>query len=126
MVLMIVGIGIIGVFLLVLFKELKPSIAMLVSLATCILLLIVVLNSFTNIISKLKTYLATINVSSELFYYLFKIVGIGYLIEFVVDIAEECGGAAIASKLALAGKVIIAGISLPMLFELLDMILGLV
>lgn len=125
MVVLIIGIALIGVFVVAIFKEIKPSFAVFISLATCVLLVVVVLESFSEVISKLSMYLASINLSSDLFYYLLKIVGVGYIIEFVVDIAEEAGSPSIASKVALAGKVIIAGISLPILFDLLDMILEL-
>lgn len=126
MVLLIIGIAIIGVFSVSLFREIKPSFAVVISLATCILLIFTMFEGLSEVILKLSTYIAKIGVSSELFYYLLKVVGIGYIIEFVVDIAEECGSLAIANKVAIAGKVIIAGISLPILFDLLDMLLELV
>lgn len=125
MVFTIIGVGLIGVFLFVVFKELKPSIATMVSLAAGSLILVICLELVSEIISKLTMYLAKINVSSEMLYFLFKVVGISFLVEFIADIAEECGSKAIASKIALGGKVIITGISLPILFELLDVITGL-
>ena len=44
----------------------------------------------------------------------------------MVDISEESGQSSIASKISLAGKVIIAGLSLPLLFDLINMVLGLI
>ena len=116
----ILGLGIVGTFLYVIFKELKPSMAVMVSMAASTIILVVCLNSALDIVSQLTRYLAKINVSSDLLYYLFKIVGVSFLVEFIADIAQECGGQSIAAKIALGGKIVITGLSLPILFELLD------
>ena len=126
MILTIIGVALIGVITSVIIRPIKPEFAVFISIAASLILLFYILDSFTDIITKLTSYIAGLGVNGQLFKYILKIVGISYILEFVIDIAEECGASAIASKVSIAGKIIIAGMSLPILFDLLDLILGLI
>ena len=126
MILTIVGIGILGVSATLIIKEIKPSIAIYVSLATCIIISLIVINELQSVFSKLIGFTSKLSLDNGILMTALKIVGVGYLIEFASDIAEESGLQSISHKIILAGKVIIASICLPYVFELFDMVLGLV
>ena len=126
MLLTIVGVALIGIIINVILKNIKPEIALFSSLVTCLIVVFCVLELIGGVITKLMAYVSGIGVGNEIFTYLFKILGISYIIEFMVDIANESGSASIANKVAFAGKVLIASISLPMLFELVNLLLELV
>jgi len=83
-----------------------------------------VLEALSGVLTKLLGYVSGLGVGSEVFTYIIKILGISYVVEFMVDIAEESGAGAIAGKVVLAGKVLIASLGLPVLFDLVDMLLG--
>lgn len=51
-----------------------------------------------------------------------KIVGIAYIAEFGSEICKDAGQSAIATKIELAGKVIIAALAFPIIASLLDLI----
>ena len=126
MMIAIIGVALCGVFIICIFKEIKPSFAVLLSVVTCVIIFSFAMDNLSKIITQISSYLGSINLSSELFSYLLKIIGISYIIEFIIDIAEDSGCTAIANKLAFAGKVIIVSISLPMLFNLLDIVMELI
>lgn len=126
MILTIIGVALIGVITSVIIRPIRPEFSVFISIAASLILLFYILDSFTDIITKLTSYIAGLGVNGQLFKYILKIVGISYILELVIDIAEECGASAIASKVSIAGKIIIAGMSLPILFDLLDLILGLI
>ncbi len=125
MLLSIIGVAIIGIILNIILKNLKPEIALVVNLATCLIIFMLVIDLASNILSKIVGFVSGLNISNEILLFLFKVLGVSYITEFVVDIAEESGSSSIANKVAFAGKVIIAGISLPMLFKLINILTSL-
>ncbi len=54
-----------------------------------------------------------------------KIIGIAYIAEFGAQIAKDAGQAAIASKIELAGKVLILVLAIPILTAVIEMVLSL-
>lgn len=122
----IIGVALVGTLLHIILKQTKPEMALLSSLVSCLIIISMVLSYFGEILTRILSYLAGLGVGSDIITYLVKILGISYVVEFMVDIAEEAGAGAIANKLVLAGKVILAGLGLPILFDLIEMLLGVV
>lgn len=122
----IIGVALVGTIIHLILKETKPELALLSSLVSCLVILSLVLSSLGDIITKMISYLSGLGVGSEIITYLIKILGISYVVEFMVDIAEEAGAGAIAGKVVLAGKIILAGLGLPILFDLVDILLEVV
>lgn len=54
---------------------------------------------------------------------LLKITGIAFLTEFSVNICKDAGEGAIATKVEMAGKVLIIALSIPIISALLDSVL---
>ena len=63
------------------------------------------------------------NVNSQFLGILLKITGIAFLTEFAVSICKDSGEAAIATKVDLAGKILIIAISIPIISSLLESII---
>ena len=126
MLLSIIGVGLIGVVISIVLKNTKSELAIFASLATCLIIVLMVLELVGGIITKITAYISNFGVGGEIFSYLFKILGISYIVEFMVDIAEESGSSSIANKLTLAGKVLVASISLPILFDLINLLMEIV
>ena len=126
MLLTIIGVSLLGVIINIILKQVKPEIALLSSVVTCMIVVICVLDLIGGVITKIMAYVSGIGVESEIFSYLFKVLGISYVVEFMVDIAEESGSGSIANKVAFAGKALIASLSLPILFDLINLLIGIV
>lgn len=122
----IIGVALVGTLLNIILKQTKPEMALLSTLVSCLIIISMVLSYFGEILSRVLVYLTSLGVESDIITYLIKILGISYVVEFMVDIAEEAGAGAIASKVVLAGKVILAGLGLPILFDLVEMLLGVI
>ena len=122
----IIGVSLIGIIINIILKNIKPEIAILSTLVTCLIVVICVLEMAGEVITKIMAYVTNLGVDSEIFSYLFKILGISYIVEFMVDIAEESGSSSIANKLSFAGKVLIASLSLPVLFDLINLLMDIV
>lgn len=55
-----------------------------------------------------------------------KIVGIAYIAEFGAQIAKDAGQGAMASKIELAGKVLIMVMAIPIISVIIETIIGLI
>ena len=126
MVLVIVGVAFVGVVINIILKNTKPEIAILSSVVAVLIIMSCVLEILSDIITKFMAYVANFGAASGIFSYLCKILGLSYIIEFMVDVAEDSGSKVIADKVAFAGKILMAGVSLPVLFDLIDLLMGFV
>ena len=64
-------------------------------------------------------------VDGSLFSIIFKITAIGYLVEFGAGTIEDFGLKSLADKLVFAGKIIILGISMPVIYAVFNLLKGL-
>ncbi|EIJ78823.1 stage III sporulation protein AD [Bacillus methanolicus PB1] len=55
-----------------------------------------------------------------------KIIGIAYIAEFAAQISKDAGQGAIASKIELAGKILILAMAIPILTVLIETIIQMV
>ena len=126
MILTVVGVAFLGIIINLILKNIKPEIALFSTIVTSVIIIGCVLELAGGVITKITTYIASLGMGGDIFVSLFKILGISYIIEFMVDIAEDAGSSSIASKVALAGKVIVASLSLPILFDLINNLMEIV
>ena len=69
------------------------------------------MNEIKPIISMLQSLSEKMGMSSKFFVILLKITGIAYLSEFASNICKDSGETAVASKVELAGKILIISLS---------------
>ncbi len=119
----VVGIGIVGMVIAILLKEVKPSFGVLVTLSTCIIISIIIISVCGQIIDKINAFLQKLNLSSEVIKTALKVIGVGFIIEFASDIVEENGFASISKKIILCGKIIIFSMCMPYIIGLFETIL---
>lgn len=119
----IIGIGIVALAIIILMKQYKPEFALYISLLTGILILLLVMDELTGIITLINSIASDSNINSNFINILLKITGIAFLSEFAVSICKDAGETAIASKIEMGSKVIIISISIPIISGLLEIIL---
>lgn len=105
-------------------KQVKPDFANLVSLAGGVVILLLLINYISNILDVFRNLIDKANLSPTLFSSILKIIGIGYLTEFTANLCQDTGNSSLASKVGLAGKIIILFLALPIITNLLDVIMG--
>lgn len=121
----IVGIGLIATFLALVVKEQKPLFAFLITLFAGVFIFLFVVDELVKIISLLEHIAADANVHLMYLQTILKIIGIAYIAEFGAQIAKDAGQASIASKIELAGKVLILVLAIPIIKAVIEMILTL-
>lgn len=125
-ILKIILIGILTCVAVIVLKNIKPELAILVSISGGIVILILIINSLSAVVSSFATIVTNTNIDISLFSNILKIVGIGYLTEFGANICNDSGNSSIADKILLAGKVIILCFALPIVNSMLNVIMGLI
>ena len=119
----IIGIGLVALIFIIIMKQYKPEFAIYISLIAGALILFLAMDKFAGIVELLKTLASKASVNNEFLGLLLKITGIAFLTEFAVSICKDSGESAIASKIDLGGKVIIIGMSIPIISALLELII---
>ena len=120
----IIGLALVIVVAVILVKQTKPELAMLVGVAGGVILFFYIIDLLEQVYGVFSYILDSTGLNSKLFVVLLKIVGIGYLTEFSANICSDSGNNAIASKVMLAGKLIIFVLAIPIIRSLIDIIVG--
>ncbi len=125
-VLKIAGLGILISVVIVVVKQLKPELAVTVLIAGSVVMLIYIFNYFSDMFTIFNTIINKTGVDNKLFTCILKIIGVGYLIEFSAGVCNDTGNSSIGDKVILGGKLLIFIISMPIITNLLDIVIGLI
>ena len=120
----IIGVALMTTFSVLILKQSHPEIAVLVSVAGGIIILLMFVQSLSGVIANITSIVSRTGIRSEVFSALLKIIGIGYLTEFAAGVCKDAGNESMAQKVLLAGKVIILVLSLPIVNNLIDIVVG--
>ena len=121
----IVAIALVTVFATLLIKQTKPEIAILISIVGSLLIVIMSVDSLSNIMNSFYNIFKKTGVDTTLLTPLIKIISIGYIAEFGANICLDAGASSIADKILFCAKLIILVISLPIVTSVIDMVVAL-
>ncbi|SHM51664.1 stage III sporulation protein AD [Caldanaerovirga acetigignens] len=119
----IVGIGLITAVFVVLLREERPEIALLISIIAGIFVFLLMLNKIATVLSLLQNMAARANIDFIYLSAILKIIGIAYVAEFGAQICRDAGSSSIATKIEFAAKIIIMLLSIPILMSVLELLL---
>lgn len=122
----IIAIAFVTIICITMLKQHRPEFATYASILAGILILTLVMGELSPILTMLQNLSEKMGVSSKFFLILLKITGVAYLTEFGANVCKDAGETAVASKVELAGKVLIIGLSIPILTTLMETLLGLI
>lgn len=118
----IAGLGIAAAAVAVFIKNWKPELAMQVSLAAAIIILVTVLPYLKTAVNMLKDISEQTGLASSHIGLVLKVVGIAYVAQFASELCRDAGENAVATKIELAGKIIIMTLSMPVIYNLLGIV----
>lgn len=122
----IIALGLVGTVFSVLLKKENPQIAMLTAAATGILIFLMLCSPLGELIVLLRETAAQAGVAEGYFMIVLKVIGVAYLTQFGAQLCADAGESAIASKIELAGKVLMMTATAPVLTGLLETVMELV
>lgn len=121
----IVGLGLAATILLVVLRGQSPQIAFLLALLVGVFIFIFLLDKISLVISLLERLSVQAGVEMIFLQTILKIIGIAYIAEFAAQIAKDSGEGSIASKIELAGKILILVLALPIVQRVVETVLNL-
>lgn len=120
----IIAIALLTCIISLIVKQLKPDFASLVAMAGGVIILLMLVDYIEQIFTTLNYIVEKTKISPGLFSIVLKIIGIGYLAEFTANICSDSGSSSLANKVLFAGKIIILIMSLPILTNVIEIIVG--
>lgn len=122
----VVGFAIIASILVVVLKEQRKDIALILAIFSSIAIVFFAIGKISEIIELLDKLALKSGINKDYLMIIIKVTGIAYLVEFGKNVCIDAGQTSIATKLEMAGKVIIVSLSIPIITSLLTVLSGLV
>ncbi|MDA7026991.1 stage III sporulation protein AD [Bacillus sp. CLL-7-23] len=122
----IVGLGMIATFLSLIVKEQKPTFAFMIIVFTGCAIFLFLVDQVYHIIRMIEKIASNANINMTYVETILKIIGIAYIAEFGAQITKDAGQGAIASKIELAGKILILVMAIPILTVIIETIIRLI
>ncbi|OQR58293.1 stage III sporulation protein AD [Bacillus sp. CDB3] len=120
----IVGLGLVATFLAAVLNQHKSSITSLFIVFIGSVMFLLLIDQIHAILQMIERVASEAKVSNVYVETLLKIIGIAYIAEFGAQITKDAGQSAIASKIELAGKILILVMAIPILTVVIETILG--
>ncbi|WP_202076694.1 stage III sporulation protein AD [Caldalkalibacillus salinus] len=122
----IVGLGLISTVLILLLKEQKPLFAFMLATFTGIFIFVFLIGKISEVIQVIERLATEGGINLIYLKTILKIIGIAYIAEFGAQITRDAGQGAIASKIELAGKVLIMVMAIPIITVIIETVMNLI
>jgi stage III sporulation protein AD len=122
----IVGLALIVTVISVVLKQVRPEIALQLTILAGASIFILVMSKIKVIVDVLQNLADQANISSYYLLIILKIVGVAYLAEFGAQICRDAGEGALASKIELAAKVGVIVLAIPIIVAITESLVRLV
>jgi len=116
----VVGLGLVATFLILVIKEQKPVFAFLLATFTGVVIFLSLVGKIADVIGLLTKLAQEARVNSTFLETVLKIIGIAYIAEFGAQVTRDAGQGSIASKIELAGKVLIMVMAIPIITMMIE------
>ena len=116
------GIGLEATDLAVFIKNQRPVFAIQISLLGAVVIFTLILPYLRTIVVMISDISDRIGIEPGYLKLVLKVMGIAYITQFASELCSDAGETSLASKIELAGKVIIMTLSMPVLYSLLDIV----
>ena len=124
-VIQIAAIGIIGAILAVTLQQQKKEMALVLTVAVGTLMLLQCAGALSKVWEGIRTIAEEAGLSGSSLKLLLKLLAASYVVEFGSEICKDAGQQSLAAKVQLAGKLVMAGMAVPVFSSLLQLILEL-
>ena len=123
--LQVIGIAVSVIAILAVLRSERPEMATLLSLAAGLLLFFIILQPLGQVLDLIGELAAEARLSLPFLVILLRVIGVTYLVELAADVARDSGESAIASRIELAGRVVILVLAVPIVRQVADTIIAL-
>ncbi|KOP83401.1 stage III sporulation protein AD [Cytobacillus solani] len=124
--LQIVGVALVATFLALIVKEQKPNFAFLLIVFVGCAIFLFLVDQIYAIIHMIEQIAVNAKINMMYIETILKVIGIAYIAEFAAQITKDAGQGAIASKIELAGKILILAMAIPILTVMIETIIQMI
>lgn len=121
----IVGLALIATVLILVVKEQKPMFAFLLTVFTGVFIFLFLIGKIDSIIRVLEDLATRSGINMIFLKTILKMIGIAYIAEFGAQIMRDAGQDSIASKIELAGKILIMMMAVPIIGAIIETVMKL-
>ena len=121
-----IGLSLVSTALVVMLRQHRPEIAVLLSAAAAGIMLLWILKDISPLMLSLKAAADRAGLSNNHVQTLIKSAGICFAVQTAIDACRDAGETALAGKIELAGKIAVLYICLPVMHTLIQTILELI
>lgn len=107
-------------------KSHKSELVPLCLLAGGVIIFLYAFDYLTESVEFIKSFAQTTGIENEIVRTIFKIIGIGFLVELTASSVKELGFEGVADKLVLCGKIILFVVAIPILSSTYKIIVSLI
>ncbi len=118
----VVGLGIAAMVFAVFLKGWRPEAAIQISLVATVIILVAILPYLKVVVEMIKDITNQSGIEVRYITLVLKVIGIAYVAQFASELCRDAGESAIASKIELAGKIIIMTLSMPVVYSLMEVV----
>lgn len=115
-------IGIAGIAMAMMVKEIRPEYAIYLSLTAGVLILFFTVGKLSFLVESVQKIQEYIPIESAYITILMKMIGITYIGQFASGICKDAGYSAVAGQIELFGKLSVLAVSMPVVTALLETI----
>lgn len=123
--LQIVSVALISAIIIIYLKSINSDLYVLASVGAGLILISFVLKYVSESFAFINQIIEMTGINKDFYLIIFKITAIGYLVEFGADTINDLGLKGLAEKLIFVGKVVIFATSLPILYAVFNLLVGL-
>lgn len=125
-VLQLAGFAIVTLAVLLVVRPQRPEVALMITIAAGAAILVAVLYKVQDIVTVITDLSERANIESPYLAVVLKVIGVAYLAGFAAEVCKDAGESALASKVEVAGKIIILALAVPVMVALMETLLKLV
>jgi stage III sporulation protein AD len=124
-ILQLIATGILCAVLALTVKKHRPEIALVITLASGVLLFLMVLPELVFAVGVFTQLGEMMDGGAVYVGLVLRVIGVAYMVELGASVCADAGESAIAAKIDLAGRVIIMVMAMPIVLEIAGVVLGL-
>jgi|SRR5690625_2221411 len=121
----VVGIGLIATLLTLVLKEHVPVFAFFISLFAGVVIFLFLIGKIADVIDVMRNLAEQSGINMVFLKTILQIIGIAYIAEFASQIVKDAGEDALASKIELAGKILIMFMAIPIIRVIIETVIQL-
>ena len=122
-VMQLVGLGLVASILVVILRDQRPEIALLLSIVVGVLVFLFMVDRLAAVLNVLRDLAVRADLNLAYLGTVLKIVGIAYIVGFGAQISRDAGEGAIANKIEFGGKILILVLAVPVMVAVLQAII---